>query len=296
MQLIKRVVRKAKKPKQGSEQLKRLEATLKELSSQKLGNVTSYTNRNVCANTFNEWGEYLATQTNDPDRMRNALYYGFQPLMDALLSDRLMDSQRPIAIETFNAIIQTSINYLVSYYKGRPDLSLVTARIEEIRQHLARLEEVPYKLKFRNVDHNQIFPKHIHRFLIESIEHILDEQLILPDYIVGAACGSSELAMPFAGILETPIGFIRMSKRRDDREPLVVEEQEREIKIGSTTKNVLCIEDFVCTGKSLQGIMKRVRDYKAANVKGISCKYSAEGSYLKVDTRKEDFVAFSLRN
>jgi hypothetical protein len=275
-------------------QLKEVEGLLKAMQDVKFEGIKRCGLRNLRVKRFQDWPDFVMS-INDPDEMRNALYYGFQPIYDLLIRAGDMDGHRQFALDALNLIVEASVDYLTNYYLGTPDLTTVKTRVFDIDQAIQRLDGEKYQTKFRNVDHNGIYPAGIHSFLVQFFEHVLDGQVFLPDYVIGCACGASEIAMPLAGLLNSDIHFIRRSFRRGDDTPKIVEGQDEAIGVRVKDRRVICIEDYVCTGQSLGKVMGAVKKYDPSGVRGASPNYSAEGNYLQIDVNNTNFHLFSMR-
>ncbi len=259
--------------------LKTLEQKVKSLDGTNLKNTASYTKYNVGASNFSEWIKFTKS-LNDPDLLRTSLYYGFQPLYDCLVANSLYGSARPAAVNALNGIVSVSTAFLTSYYMGQPDMKMAGDRLEQIEPQINMLgNKAVYQMMLRNVDRNEIYPDDVLLFLKNFLVNIVDKKIGLPDYVIGCACGSSEIAMPLAGILETDVGFLRKSKRRYDKQVVMVKEQEPKIRQQTAGKNVVCIEDYVCTSLSISDVMKKTIGYNASSVLGASVAFSNEGSH-----------------
>src|SRR3989344_210493 len=245
------------------------------------------------AYSFPEWIT-IAAEVNDPNAARTAIYYGFQPLYDLLIAGKLLPEQRETAVQSLNKVVNIGIIYLTGFYSGEQDIKSLRDKLSLLKQPLSELAGAEYKLKPRNIDWNDIFPQDIHSFTLRYLEKILDGQATKPDYIVGCACGSSEIAMPLAGLLEVDLGFIRRSKRRGDNSPMVIEEHDSLLRKSSKGYNVLCVEDYVCSGRSLQKVMNKVAGYGAQRVEGVSLRNSREADKLKLKLKERGLSLFSL--
>lgn len=258
--------------------LKELEKCLLRMDGARLVNTERYGEGDIDAGNFVEWARFART-LNNPDRIRNCLYYGFQPLYDSLITGVMGNGSRTAAVKGLNHIIKTSASFLTSYYLGKPDVKIFSDGIREIQSNLDNVGiDVPYRTKFRNIDRNGITPEGIHLFLKQFLEHVMDRKLTIPDYVIGCACGASEVAMPLAGVFGTDVGFLRKSKRRGDYKVFVVWEQEPNIKRNSEDANVVCVEDYVCTGSSIGHVMEKTTNYCPSSVLGASVNFVREGA------------------
>jgi len=247
---------------------RKIEAELKTLSGTRMDGFRCYKESDIGAISFPDWARF-AGSVNDPDQIRNAIYYAFQPLYDALVRGE-GGSRRAGAVDALSSLTRLGVKYLTGYYRGEPDVKLFRNELEQIGPQMKQLSSVRYETKFRNVDRNGINPAGIHSFLRQLLENALDGKTKVPDYVIGCACGSSEIVMPLSGILEVDLGFIRRSHRRGDDDPVIVPEHKQGLRAGSEGKNVLCVEDYVCTATSLSKVMERARSYGAASVAGAS--------------------------
>jgi hypothetical protein len=262
---------------------RRIDGTLQRLSRVSLGSTRRYGALSVPNYSFVEWLGY-AENVKDPDEVRNALYYGFQPLFDALIDEHLEPWQRQAAVQALDQVSHLSAAYLTSYYEGEPNTSLVRTTLSKLKPDIAALAEVSYNKKSRNIDRNGIVPGDILLFLQGCIGSALDGSLPLPDYVVGSACGASEIVFALTGVLGVDADFIRKSKRRYDSEPRIIAEQRQRLVARTADRNVLCVEDYVCTGGSLRSIMREVENYRPAEITGASVNLVKEGGFsLRVE-------------
>lgn len=246
------------------------------------------------ANSFPDWAE-KARKVADLDLVRNALYYGFQPLYDALISSKaFQDGDRRVAMDALTDLISIGTAYLTGYYTGEPNLLQFQEGIGALSASFERLENVPYRIKSRNIDCNGIYPQDILAFLRQFLEYTASTKSAVPETIVGCACGSSEVVMPLAGILNINLEFIRKSSRRGDDAPCIIPEHDSTLAEHIHQKNVLCVEDYVCTGQSLYRVMEKVRGYRATTVRGASVNRTG-CTYLVTDVQQKKFNLFRLR-
>lgn len=279
-----------------SDILQKLETRLRKLSDANLSESRRYCHDHVDARNFPEWLDYAKTTLHDSDAIRNALYYGFQPLYDSMISGSIPPESRSSALKVLDRLVEAGVKFLTGYYMGEPDPALFREALNHIQDDIRALgRDVRYTTKFRNVDYNGIYPPGIQSFLQQISEHSLDGKGFVPDYIVGCACGSSEVVMPLSGFFETDLGFLRRSWRRGDDDVRMVEEQEPFIKSCSNGKIVLCVEDYVCTGRSLQRVMNKVRGYGASSIKGASVNGPNGPDYLKSEIDGRKFHLYRLK-
>lgn len=234
-----------------------------------------------------------AAEVQDPDKARLFLYYIFQPMFDSLVDRTVVDSERGKALDSLRKITHIGTQYLVSYYTGEPEPRLIRGLAEELKTSSVS-DRTPFKIKFRNVDYNAIFPEDILGFLRAYAEQADLGKVLLPDVVIGAACGASEVAMPLAGIMGAEIHFIRRSHRRGDTSPKVIKEQEEQIKKAVEGKSVVCVEDYVCTGESLSRILKLAKSYGAAELQGVSIRAEHYNGSLRKTNIWEDLKTFEL--
>jgi hypothetical protein len=274
--------------------LRELERSLLLMDGVRLNANGKYGESDIDARSFPEWIKF-AKGLRDPDRIRNCLYYGFQPLYDSLISGYIGNKLRPVAINSLNGILETSTQFLMSYYTGRPDRELFYCGINKLDSDIAALgRNVLYLTKSRNIDRNGIRPNDILSFLRQFLVYVVDNKLEVPDYVIGCACGASEIAIPLAGALQTNVWFLRKSKRRDDEKVFLLGEQEPTIKECAENKNLVCVEDYVCTSESLGYVMEKAASYKPSSVLGTSINFSHEGTYVKNFVDKPKFKLFKL--
>ncbi|MBI4152830.1 hypothetical protein HY495_03905 [Candidatus Woesearchaeota archaeon] len=282
-------------PLSDSEQKRRIEQNLRKISDGKLV-YSGDPNAFGLFENFGNWASF-AESINNPDTIRAAIYAAFQPLYDHLIDDRRIGVEpRKKAVVLLNGLITLGVDFLTSYYSGEPDKKRFKEGVALLKQGFDEISFANYRQKDRNIGQNAIFPNDIVLFLQEYLQHSLDGNKPHTDYVVGAACGSSEVAMPLAGLLGVDVGFIRNSKRRGDSHALVIPEQEPVIKEAARNKRVICIEDYVCTGKSLRDVMKKVEGYGVASVQGASVRNSHDwGFCLKETTGKSGFHVYSFK-
>ncbi|MDE1823073.1 MAG: hypothetical protein KGI00_04300 [Candidatus Micrarchaeota archaeon] len=271
-----------------------LESSMRRLDGVRLRGARSYGAHDIDARDFGEWFK-LAKNVRDPDQARNYLYYGFQPLYDSLIAGTFRDGRRQFAVRSLEGIIDASRVYLTGYYMGQPDIGLLREGMRRIEPDIGRLgKETRYRTKFRNIDNNRIYPDSILSFLRQFLEHAIDGKIKTPDYVIGCACGASEIAMPLAGLLDTGVGFLRRSKRRSDTKVHVVQEQRPAIQQKVQGKDVVCIEDYVCTSISLGKVMEMTSSYNASSVLGASVAFSSEGTYVRNIVNRPEFKLFVM--
>lgn len=238
--------------------------------------------------TFSGWLDKLRT-VSDPDEARFVLYYGFQPLYDALLEGRVEQTQRASATEALAEIIESGIKYLTGYYLGSPNVATIRA----LNRKLSKLlPDCAYETKFRNVDYNGVTAHSIHTFLSEVISRVLSESLPAFDSVVGCACGAAEVVMPLAGVFGVPLHFLRRSWRRGDDSPRIIEEHASQLHDGLGV--AVCVEDYVCSGKSLGRVMKHVKKCGATEVFGLSVCGGEEPTAITRTAKAYKFRVYSL--
>src|SRR5690349_19421851 len=198
----------------------------------------------------------------DADTLRNVLYYGYQPLFDALVTKSVIGSQRATAVELLKKILDISQEFLVSYYAGEADCETAHQKIVELEPLVKKIRGLHFKTKVRNIDYNQIYPADVGGFLVKAVDHLK------PDVIVGCACGSSEIVLALSGFIRVPAIMIRKSKRRLDEEALAVEEHLEVFAPIIRDSNVLCVEDFVCYGGSMSGMFQKIREFSPKTLTG----------------------------
>jgi hypothetical protein len=231
--------------------------------------------------SFKEWADD-AKKTTNPQKARGVLYYVYQPLYDALISGEMPLSHRNEAARALAQVVETGVDYLTGFYLGKPDTRLVQKLGKDLGPRLA---ELPYSSKFRNVDRNGITSKDIHLFLLNFANHFSKSKTRVPNFVIGCACGASEMAMPLAGLLGCQVGFMRRSHRRGDDLPKTIKEHQALLK-KMRGKTVICIEDYVCTGQSLKRVMDKAKAYGAAKVYGASVNCSG-GSLRQVASERK---------
>jgi hypoxanthine-guanine phosphoribosyltransferase len=109
---------------------------------------------------------------------------------------------------------------------------------------------------------------------------VVDGKTVLPQYLLGCACGSSEIVLPLASFLGVEVDFVRSSNKRGDTGPRVVLEHYERIDAGARRKHVLCIEDYVCSGRSLRTVMEVATAYEATGVTGASINLKVEQPFM----------------
>lgn len=217
--------------------------------------------------SFRSWVDDCKT-VRCKDRARHVLYYGFQPLYDALVEERVPEEHREKAVKVLDRVMEASIRYLTGYYLGKSDASIARSLGKEIEADINSMsDEIEYTSKFRNIDYNGISPKDILLFLREFAKNFKDKPL--PRMVVACACGSSEVAMPLAGLLGCSLAFMRRSHRRGDDEPKIVKEHVPVLKKAEGV-HIVCLEDYCCTGKSLRRVMDASKEFGPASIRGVS--------------------------
>jgi adenine/guanine phosphoribosyltransferase-like PRPP-binding protein len=226
-------------------------------------------------NNFRHWLD-RTLKSDSIDKTRSLLYYGFQPLFDVLAEQRVEGDARKLALALLKKVVKFNADYVSGYYTGGklPDVQ----QLEELTPQVDALDEakVRYQTKTRNIGlydgdgRDLCTPNHVQQFLVALDGAVEQNVLPAPDYIVGCACGASEIVMPIAQIFDVPLGFIRRSKRRGDTTPLVITEHVATIKRHAKDKIVYVLEDFVCTGQSIHSVMAKVEGYGATRVIGLS--------------------------
>ncbi|PIZ51644.1 hypothetical protein COY27_02925 [Candidatus Woesearchaeota archaeon CG_4_10_14_0_2_um_filter_33_13] len=223
--------------------------------------------------------------------IRAVIYAAFQPLYDAITDGNLRNAPRDKAVGVLDGVITLGTSFLTGFYSGEPDVKAFKEGVAVLKPGFEEISGAEYYTKFRNIGGNRVYPNDIAIFLRKFLESTLDGAG-LADYVVGAACGSSEMAMPLSGLLGVDVGFIRKSKRRGDSSPRVIPEQEATIKNAVKGNRVVCIEDYVCTARSLRDVMAKVEDYGATSVIGASVANSQEGICLRELVNQRGFHTF----
>jgi len=241
---------------------------------------------------FSDWVVDMS-QIKNPDHARCSLYSGFQPLYDAILEERVPADSRFDAVTTLDLIMQESIRYYTSYYLGKPATHGVSALAAVIAPRIKILDSaaVLYCSKERNIGNNGIYPEHILLFLRNFAMFYQNKKT--PEAIVACACGSSEIAMALAGLLGVPLIFMRRSHRRGDDEPRIVKEHTPALK-ALKGLDVLCLEDYVCSGGSLARVMARTKKYGASNITGASVNRNSENRAVKLIHSETKFHLFGI--
>jgi adenine/guanine phosphoribosyltransferase-like PRPP-binding protein len=244
---------------------------------------------------FEDWAN-KAPKADNPDSARRLLYEAFQPLYDALIDQRVDDSRRHLALNCLDELLKLSATFLTGYYTGSEEVDFFRREAERIAPDIAELETVEYRSKERNIDHNEIYPKDIQSYLRRFLEHVRDKKIAKPEYILGCACGSSEIAIPLAEMLEVPMRFIRRSKRRGDRKPLILPEQKKEIAAQAQGKRVCCVDDYVDYGNTLRDMMNTINTYRPAIVFGSSVRGTSYQTQLTESMGEKGFHIWELKN
>ncbi|MFH1500458.1 MAG: phosphoribosyltransferase family protein [archaeon] len=246
-----------------------IEEVRKRLDEVDLSEADSYTVGDVHFGTFSQWAT-AASSVRDPDKARNILYFGFQPLYDALIRRDFHDGQADVAVRALDKVCEIGREFLTGCYLGEPNVEILREGAKELGEEMDNLHDVGFRPKFKNVDYNHIYPSHIVLFMRQVVDYALDGKMEMPDFIMGCACGSAEIVMPLAGILGVEFGFIRRSYRRGDDAPRIVEAHVDRFKQDLEGLNLLCVEDYVCTGTSLGKVMRRAKEFGPAEIAGVS--------------------------
>jgi hypothetical protein len=273
----------------------RLEGQLRLLENASIGDTGCYGESKVSSFwNFNQWLDYAVSVTN-PDEARNALYFGFQPLFDCLLRNELIDGERQVASEVLDNLVNIGREYLTGYYSGKPDTSRLRKNLENLAPEIRKFNfSAEYRTKSKNIDRNGIYPPGILLFLKRFLEETVGKRITYPDYVIGCACGSAEIAMPLSGLLDVNLGFIRRSHRRGDDYPKIIPEHLISMTNSVKNKHVVCIEDYVCTCNSLRMVMERTMELGARNVLGAGVNYSYDAHTLDCTKDEYKFKLFNL--
>lgn len=277
-----------------SKKLFEIESLRKKLDKVDLINANSYTISDLDINSFKNWCK-VASNTNNQDKARNLLYYGFQPLYDLLVDNIINGDDRKKAILVLDEIINISTKFLSSYYIGEPDTSILKVGLSNISPLFDNLDGYTFFMKNRNIDINKIHSQNILNFIRDFLDCNLDGKVSSLDYFVGCACGSSEIVMSLSGITGTPLSFLRYSKRRRDNKVKMIKEQKSDIKKNILNKKVGVFEDFVCTRKSLMNVLNEVQKFSPYYNKGFSIMDSHEEENINKELNRSDFKVFSLK-
>ncbi len=189
--------------------LRTVESSLKRLSGVQFMGTKRYDESALGCNTFPMWADYVQS-VREPDQARNALYYGFQPLFDALVDNGIGNGARPVAVRLLDELVHYGSDFLTGYYTGEPDVEGFKAAVKRLKLGMRQLADVPYRTKFRNIDHyeSEAMQQDILYFLRRFLEENLDGK-VKQDYIIGCACGASEIVMPLAKLAGMPFGLAR---------------------------------------------------------------------------------------
>ena len=158
-----------------------------------------------------------------------------------------------------------------------------------------KLSYAEYGKKSRNIDTNGIVPEDILLFFKKILKYFVGRLGEPPSYLVGCACGASEIVLPLGSLIDVPVGFMRRSNRRGDDDPRIIAEQFQDLRKGIQGQNVLCVEDYVCTGESLKKIMEKSREFGAVSVYGASINNSRNSDVIDLKTHERKFNYFGLR-
>jgi hypothetical protein len=243
--------------------------------------------------SFEQWAEEAKKVTN-PDQARHILYYGFQPLYDAVITNEVnsVKGKRKKALAALDKVMTAGIEYLTGYYLGKPETNIINKLATDIEDVV---KGVHYYYKTRNIDYNGISTKDINRFIRTYIEKIKEAGIPAPDTVIGCACGSAEIVMPLAGILGAKLEFIRRSKRRNDDKALLIKEQATRIKKSVSGKSVVCVEDYVCTAQSLYEVMIKTKKFKPVSLFGAGVNGdSSDVNDMTVEMSEKKFNLFAL--
>ncbi len=270
-----------------------LEATIKILSQVNLDGASSVGVGFVTAQSFKDYFDFVCS-LKTPDEVRTGLYYGFQPLYDSLIKGGLNDAQRQNALTALEAITKVSRDYLTGYYFGEPNVKSAIEQVKGLKNNFTELKSAEYHKKFRNIDYNHIYPRDILLFFTKILQHFIAGDYAPPKFILGCACGSSEIVLPLSKILDTNEGFVRRSYRRGDDQPRLVREHEKYLRDNIKDKSVLCVEDYVCSGESLRQVMLKAKEFGAKDVHGSSINNSHEADVLNLKESKRKFNYFSF--
>lgn len=235
-------------------------------------------------------------KSKSKDFLRYTLYYLFQPLFDILANNKLSGEERKNAIIAYNYVMEFDKKFLSNYYLDNERSIAISGLIKKIEPLISNI--TVYGYKSRNLDTNYMHASHVGEFIYKYIMQC-QKTGNFPDAVIGCACGSAEIVMAIAGIFNIPFNFIRFSKRRSDSNCVIIKEHESDIQKMCTNKKVICIEDFVCTGKSLQQIMNHIKSLNAKEVTGLSVCYNDdydwEAKLLKKEIQESSFYLYKLK-
>jgi hypoxanthine phosphoribosyltransferase len=240
--------------------------------------------------TFNQWLE-CAKKVINVDEARHTIYYAFQPLYDGLLESLFPLGRRKKAKLALDKVYVASKEYLSGYYLGEPDVKIVRQLANEIEPFIKDL--TPYRYKFRNVDYNGISTQDINLFMRTYISNLKNENKF-PNTIIGCACGPAEIAFALGGILEIDVDFIRRSKRRDDENARIIRGQTTKIRKLISKKNVLVIEDYVVTSRSLFMVMEKTKTFGPSKLVGAAINSDTDLDFLDMIENERKFKLFKL--
>ena len=241
--------------------------------------------------SFENWIN-RTSEVNCVDEARFLLYYGFQPLFDALMEDRVPVNIRSAALKVLDRIMVVGRKYLHSFHYGTPDVKIIRDLARNVSEVLTNINY--YYFKKRNIDTNYINSNIINLFMRKFINHVQNDGNV-PDVIIGCACGSAEIVMALGGVLNLPIEFIRKSKRREDDEAKIIPENEKRIARMCKGKRVLVIEDYIVTSKSIRFVMDKVRSFGSIDVTGACINFTGDADYVHCVLADHKFNLFKLK-
>ena len=214
------------------------------------------------ASDFKQWCS-VVKKVDDVDEARRLLYYGIQPMHDAIYENDLKDGFHDKTVEVYTEMLNTGVKYLTDFYLGKPNLET----IRSLAKLVAPIAEnfTKYYCKKRNTDFNGVYNSSINIFVSRFIEKFLREDKA-PDVILGCACGGFEMAMALAGVSNIPFEVIKYSKRRGDSRASFLPEHEERIVKAITGKSIALVDDYVCDGNSMREMLKLVHKHNPSEI------------------------------
>ena len=280
--------------------LQLLEHRLAKLDKVNLNGAKNSNNKDLNIGSFEEWTDII-TRISNPDVLRTALYGLFQPLYDRLVESPgpFSSNMRPHAIQVMNTLHLLSSKYLKSFYFGEPNIKGFQ---KGIRPHLEKIagfdKESKYETKTRNMSNDSLTPSNLQSFIITYREAVLKGVIPFPDFIMGIACGSSEIAYATAAIMGSTSGFVRMSYTRKDTHVKMICEDQEGIATKITGHNVAVVEDFICSAQSMRDVLLFVEDHNPVHSRGFSIRENSNKweylvSDMKVEIERPNFYVFT---
>jgi len=242
-----------------------------------LRNVTVYNHEYRQAGSFYAFAK-LAKKSSEPDAVRHGIFYLWQPLFDGLFWEP-SGERRERALGLLDSLTAVGRTFLSGYYQGSPQNAVFNEWLEASESDLAAIDGMSYRRRQRNLDRfddpYMPTPDDVLVFLRKLLQTAGDG-IEIPDYIIGCACGATEIAMALAELLECNLGFVKFSK---DSGLKVVPEHVTAINENTAGKKVISVEDIVRSGENMAMVMRYLDPYGPSSLIGAAPFYQRESDW-----------------